>query len=113
ETCSFKRGAVTMHGYPALVDEQNQVALRVLDNPLDARVASRRGVVRLGILHQAHTAKYLQKSLLKNKDMGLTVVDLGRRELVVDDMVMAAVNKACFEGEPLPRTEADFARCLH
>jgi ATP-dependent helicase HrpA len=111
ETCSFQRGAVTMRGYPALVDEQGKVALRVLDNPLEARYQSRRGVARLIALMESQTTKYLQKNLLKNKDIGLTVVDLGRREAVVDDAVMAAIGKACLEGKPLPRTAEDFQRC--
>lgn len=108
ESCSLKRGAVTVRGYPALVDEKGQVALRVMDNPLDAQYQNHRGIVRLMLLSQAQTHKYLQKSLLKNKDMALSVVNLGRREEVVDDIMLAAINSACLDGKPLPRTAAAF-----
>lgn len=122
ETCSLKRGAVTVRGYPALVDEQGhdehghdgkgKVALRVLDNPRDAHYQSRRGIARLMTFYESQTVKYLQKSLLKNKDMGLSVVNLGRREVVADGIILAAIASACLDEKPLPRSEAEFAAYL-
>ncbi len=110
--CSLKRGAVSVRAYPALVDEKGQVALRVLDNPQESHYQSRRGVVRLMAIGESQTSKYLQKSLLKNRDMGLSVVDIGRREQVAEDILLAAVDRACLHDKPLPRSEPAFSACL-
>ncbi len=110
--CKLKRGAVTVRGYPALVDEQGQVALRVLDNPQEAHFQSRRGVVRLMAIAEAQTTRYLQKSLLKNKDMALSVVNIGRREAVADDIILAAIDNTCLADNPLPRSEETFSAYL-
>nr|MDJ0975671.1 ATP-dependent RNA helicase HrpA [Planctomycetota bacterium] len=47
ERVAVARGSYTVHGYPALVDEGESVALRVVDTPERARRLHRRGVIRL------------------------------------------------------------------
>ncbi len=89
-TCELQRGGVKIRAYPALVDEGDSVALRVQDNPYDAEYLTRRGLSRLFLLSELETVKYLRKHLLKGKDMGLAVVNLGKREAVIDDLIMAA-----------------------
>jgi len=103
----LKRAGMSIAAYPCLEDEKESVALRLRDNPLDATFSSRRGITRLAMLHLASSVKYLRKALLKGKDLGLTVVSLGKREAVVDDMIMAAVFDCCF-AQGLPSTEKQF-----
>ena len=50
----------------------------------------------MALLRLSHTVKYLQKDLLRGKDLGLAVVDLGKREDVVDDILMASIYHLCF-----------------
>ncbi|GAB3100238.1 ATP-dependent RNA helicase HrpA [Pseudomaricurvus hydrocarbonicus] len=107
----LKRAGMSITAYPVLIDEKDSVALRLQDNPIEAEYLSRRGITRLALLHLQSNVKYLRKELLKGKDLGLTVVSLGKREAVVDDMIMAAVADACFSGE-LPRTQAAFLACI-
>lgn len=109
---TLKRGAVQVRAFPALVVEQNAVALRLLDNPVEAEQESERGVVALLMMQLAATVKYLQRDLLKNKDMALSIMNLGRRDEVVQDMIRGAVYRACLEGHPLPRDEKAFAAAL-
>jgi len=90
------RQGVQVKGFPALVEKQQRVDLQVLDNPLEAREQTRRGVVRLAMLQLGQTGKYLRRELLRGKDLGLAVVNLGRREQVIDDLISAAVARACF-----------------
>lgn len=103
----LKRAGMSITAYPALLDEKDSVALRLKDNPLEAHTLTRQGLVRLAVLHLHTTVKYLRKELLKGKDLGLTVVALGKREQVVDDMIMAAVSDVCF-GAELPRSKEAF-----
>ncbi len=111
ETTQLKRAGMQITAYPALLDEGSSVALRLLDNLLEAQQSSLRGVTRLGMLSLQDLVKPLSKSLLKGKDMGLTMVSLGRREEVVDDLLLAAVRQSCFAAG-LVRTQADFEAAL-
>jgi ATP-dependent helicase HrpA len=112
ETIKLKRAGMAITAYPVLLDNNKSVTLSLKDNPLEANYLSRHGVARLGVLSLNQTVKYLRKELLKGKDLGLTVVSLGRREQVVDNLIMAAVADACFSDKPLPRTHAEFEACL-
>jgi len=104
---------MNISAYPALVDKGDSVALKLRDNPVESKFETERGLCRLALLNMTSTVKYLRKELLKGKDLGLTVVDLGKREQVVDDMMMAAVRQCCFaDGAALPRNAAEFDACL-
>ncbi len=102
-TCELQRGAVKIRAYPALVDEGESVALRVQDDPRTAEYMTRRGLARLFLLNESDTARYLRKQLLKGKDMGLAVVNLGNREAVIDDLLLAASSSVFLnrDGQPL------------
>ncbi|HEY7771652.1 MAG TPA: DUF3418 domain-containing protein, partial [Marinagarivorans sp.] len=108
EQCTLKKGAIKVQAFPALCDTGSAVDLKVLDNPADAHAQSRYGVARLLLLGMPKTVKYLRKALLKNKDVGLSVLALGSRADVVDDLLMAAAMDVCGCEAQLPRTQADF-----
>jgi len=102
ETYTLKQGSLNITAYPGLMDCQDSVNLILYDNPTQALSNSLRGQVRLAILSQSQTLKYLRKHLLKNKDLGLSLVDMGSRDHVIDDIICASVRQTCFE-------EANFA----
>lgn len=91
EQDQFKRGGIAIRVYPALVDEGETVALRMQDNPDTALWLHREGVARLMLLQMPEQTRYLQKELLKGKDIGLTLADLGNRESVAKELTMAAL----------------------
>lgn len=111
-SCTLKRGPVQVRAFPALVVEKQAVALRLLDNPLEAEQESVRGVVALLQIQLTSSVKYLLKDLLKNKDMALSIMNLGRRDEVVQDLINAAVHRACLEGFALPRDAEAFAAAV-
>jgi ATP-dependent helicase HrpA len=109
----LQRVGISIRAYPALIDKQNNVALQVLDNPLEAQYLSRRGIVRLMLLESPQTVKYLQKELFKGQELALSVAGIGSREQVVDDILMATFAQLCVPDEqPLPRTRMDFDSAL-
>jgi len=113
EEVQIPRSGVQVKGFPALIDRGETVDIQVIDNPLDARVATRSGVARLAMIQHTQTVKYLRKQLLKGKDLGLAVLNLGKRDQVVDDIIMAAVSQACFKGDLSKiRTEKQFRDCV-
>lgn len=100
DTYELQQNGMSIRAYPALVDKRDSVALSLYDNPDDAIVDSVRGMVRLVMLQQKDTVKYLRKQLLKGRDLGLSVVNIGSRDQVVDDIICAAIKQVCFsEGE--------------
>jgi len=106
------RGAVKIKAYPALIHQRDCVDLKVLDNATEAAFYSKIGFARLASLQCGQTVKYLRKQLLKGKDLGLTVVKLGKKDEVVDELILAAVYDAVFEDNDLPTTEAGFTQAI-
>ncbi len=113
QTVQLQRAGIVIRAYPALVDQGQSVALQVLDDPDRARALTRRGVVRLLFLSLGQTVKYLQKELLKQHQLGLSVADMGGREAVADDLIMAALAQCCLLPDgSLPADQAAFEQCL-
>ncbi len=111
------RGGVKITAYPALIDRQTGVDLRVLDNPNEAEYKSKFGLCRLADLAMGQTTKYLRKQLLKGKDIGLSIVNLGDRVQVVDQIILAAIWNSCFEKgddheDGLVRSQVMFEQCV-
>jgi ATP-dependent helicase HrpA len=102
ERYTLQQQSMSIHAYPALVDGGDSVALKLYDNPEDAIVDSLRGMVRLVMLGQKETVKYLRKQLLKGRELGLSVVDIGSREQVIDDIICAAIKQVCFVSDDQP-----------
>jgi len=113
EDVTLNKGAIQVKGFPALVDNKGEVALEVKDNPQLAKHISYQGCLRLAGLELKQTKKYLEKNLLKGKDIGLAVVNLGKKERVIDDLILAAIARACFpERGELVRSQEQFAAAV-
>lgn len=108
----LKRHGIRIQAFPALVDQGDSVALKMHDNPQEAENDSLRGIVRLAMLQNAETVKYLRKELLKGKDIGLAVTDLGNRQQVVDDIIAAAIRQTSFP-DALPREPQQFEQAIN
>jgi len=63
EVVSLERGGIKVQGHPALVDEKESVALRVLDSKEAAERAQRAGLRRLLMLSIPTDIRYLRKNL--------------------------------------------------
>ena len=105
-------GSLTVRAWPALVDEGDSVALKLLDHPQAARNHSVAGVLRLALLQHSQTAKYLTKQLFKGADLKLVAAGLPKRQQLVVDLIAGAYQQALFTGKPTPRNGADFEQRL-
>ncbi len=63
ETVQLERGGVKLTGFPALVDEGDSVALRIMDSRLNAEIAMRSGLRRLFMLRLVKDIRYLKRNL--------------------------------------------------
>jgi len=110
----LRRGGINIRAYAALVDKGERVALQIIDNPLQADFLSRRGIARLLFLELKQPVKYLQKELLKGQELALSVASIGRREQIVDDIILAAIAQLALpQGEALPHTRAAFDTAIN
>jgi ATP-dependent helicase HrpA len=99
KTVELPQGRVKVKAYPALVSDNKtfQVDIKLYDSPLDAEVDSRRGICQLALNEITQTVKHARKNILKGKDLGLSMVELGSRNEVVDDVLLASIRRACFD----------------
>jgi ATP-dependent helicase HrpA len=103
--CYLPQGRIRVQAFPALVDEKTHVSIKLKDNALAAQCESRKGLARLALLAMPQTVKYLKKTCLKNQDLRLSVLPLGNRDDVIDDLLLCAVQAVCFtdeKGQPTP-----------
>ncbi len=105
ENYELQQQSMNIRAYPALVDKGDSVDLNLYDNPDDAIVDSLKGMVRLAMLHQKETVKYLRKQLFKGNELGLSVVDMGTKDQVIDDVICAAIRQACFAQQSTQNVE--------
>ncbi|MFW8745258.1 DUF3418 domain-containing protein, partial [Mesorhizobium japonicum] len=87
-------------GYPALVDEGDHVALRVLADPGEQSVAHRRGVRRLVALTVPSPASYIQEHLTTPEKLLLAASPYPSVAALVADAVLAVVDDVAGERAP-------------
>ncbi|MCU7918146.1 MAG: ATP-dependent RNA helicase HrpA [Candidatus Thiodiazotropha sp. (ex Epidulcina cf. delphinae)] len=68
---SINQGGILLRGFPALVDEGESVAIRLLDAESNAKVVHKGGVRRLLMLKMPREIRYLRKHLLQLERMRL------------------------------------------
>lgn len=94
--------------FPALVDERDSVAVKLLDNPQQAEQSTRLGLRRLLLLNMPSPVKYLQESLPNKAKLGLYFNPFGRVLELIDDCIAAGVDELIMQ-QPLPQNDKDFA----
>ena len=109
ESVDLERGGVRLRGFPALVDEGDSVALRLLDAQSNAEPVNRRGTRRLVMLRLAREIRYLRKNLPGLERMKLqyaTVADppagfqLPPGDGLEEDLVALVVDATFLAGRP-------------
>ena len=101
---------VRVHGFPALVDEGDAVALRVLPTLAEAQAEHRLGVRRLLLLGTTPPWKHVLARLTNAQKLALGHNPHGSVPALLDDVLAAAVDAIAAERVAhLPRTAAEFA----
>ncbi len=97
EVWEGERGGLPVRAWPALVDEDGHVALRLRPSPEAARADHRRGLVRLFALHLKDKLRYLQKDLEKGARLQLLARPVGGGAALVRDLLDTAVERLALE----------------
>ena len=101
-------GNLTLKSWPALVDEGDSVALRLLDSPYRARLNSRAGVARLYMLHNRQLHKHLQQNLLQDPSRLPAMKPFGGRDALAAELIMGCYQSAFRLYEKLPVDRASY-----
>ncbi len=106
-------GGRRVHGYPALVDEGDSVALQVLPTRAEAEAENRLGVRRLLLLQTVPPWKQLLARLSNTQKLALGHNPHGSVPELLDDALACAVDAIVLERvEHTPRTAAEFDLAL-
>ena len=109
-THEIKHGDIRLTAYPALLDEEDSVALTLCDTASLAATETRWGIVRLLMLKSRSQVKYLQKNLLKNPQLLLLLSHFGSREEVLGQLIRASFRHAFLHSDSLPKNADEFDR---
>ncbi len=93
--------------FPALVDQRDSIAIKLLDNPQQAQQSTRAGLRRLLLLNIPSPVKYLQDSLPNKAKLGLYFNPFGRVLELIDDCIAAGID-ALVAQKPLPQNSDEF-----
>ena len=96
EEVALQHGKISIKAWPALRDCGDSVALEVMDNPLQAQRISRQGQLRLALLRGREQVRYLEKNLLRGKDLALKAANVGARQRLIEALISASFQQAIF-----------------
>jgi len=111
ELMEVRKGATSLVGFPALVDQGDAVTLEVFDEPEVAAARHRVGLRRLVALQIRDALKYLEKNIPDLQKMAVAYMPLGTQEELRQQIVDIALDRA-FLLDPLPTDQASFERRL-
>jgi ATP-dependent helicase HrpA len=111
EQVTIPYGSFSLFAYPALAAEKDGVALRVFQHRGEAAAAHRRGVRRLLATRLGETTKVVRRNLPGIQAMSIQFAMIGSGEMLRDDIIAAAIDRACIADGEAPRTREGFERC--
>ncbi|MFD1383609.1 ATP-dependent RNA helicase HrpA [Rhodanobacter aciditrophus] len=112
ERQEIKQAGIQVTAFPALVAENDTVSLKMFDDPNTALDAHRKGVIALLKLSLQKDMRYLEKNLPKLRESMLLFAPIGKKEVLLNDLLDAVVEKVFLDEKPLPRTKQAFDACL-
>ncbi|MCF4009720.1 ATP-dependent RNA helicase HrpA [Rheinheimera sp. UJ63] len=92
--------------FPALIDEGDSVAIRLLDNPQRAQQEHIKGLRRLLLLNIPSPVKYLQDTLPNRAKLGLYFNPFGKVLELIDDCIAAATDELITQALPVQDANA-------
>lgn len=108
EEITFTRMGQQVTGYPALVDQQTCVAIRLFDTRQAADHNMRAGLRRLLCFELKDRMKQLEKNLPGLKQAVLQFATLISSDDLKQDMLTAITDRAFIGSDAMPRNEKDF-----
>ncbi len=96
EHVEIRRHGMTLLGFPALVDMQTSVSLRLLESQESAQAAMGPGLRRLFMVQTRQEVRYLERNLPQIEKMSLYYAPLGLLKELKHDIAQASASRAFF-----------------
>jgi ATP-dependent helicase HrpA len=107
EQVELEQNGSVITAFPALVDYQDYVAIELFETRQDAVFYHAGGIARLIALEIRDSIKYLRKNLPDIQQSALMYVDMGSRQELIEDIIMASIFD-CFLADSLPEQKSEF-----
>ena len=107
ELLEIKRGRQSVVGFPALVDQGEDCRIDVFDEPHEAAVAHRQGLIRLFKIALKEQIRYLSRNLKELPQLGMLYMALGTQEDLKEEIIDCALIQSCL-AQPWPKNEQEF-----
>ena len=112
ERQEITQAGIKVTAFPALVSQGESVALKMFDDQSTAQENHRQGVIALLKITLQKDMRYLQKNLPHLRESLLIFAPLGKKELLLEDLLNAILDKVFLDGRPLPRRQREFEQCI-
>lgn len=112
ERQELKQAGIKVTAFPALVANEHSVSLKMYDDPSTAAEAHRKGVIALLKIALHKDMKYLERNVPKLRESMLLFAPIGKKEVLLHDLLDAIVEKVFLEEQSLPRTKDEFEQRL-
>ncbi|MGL4475802.1 MAG: ATP-dependent RNA helicase HrpA, partial [Shewanella sp.] len=103
-----RRGQYEVKAFPALVDNKTSVAIKLFDDEHEALRQHSQGQRRLLLLNMPSPVKHLQQALPNKAKLAMYFNPFGQVQLLIDDIIDAAVQQLLDEQGLTIRTAAEF-----
>lgn len=88
-----RKGNYQVRAFPALIDNQASVAIKLFDDEFEAQAAHRQGLRRLLLLNIPSPVKHLQQALPNKAKLAMYFNPFGQVQILIDDIIAAAVQQ--------------------
>ncbi|MFT7219459.1 MAG: ATP-dependent helicase HrpA [Candidatus Azotimanducaceae bacterium] len=105
---TIREAGVSVVMYPAIVDEQDSVSIKLLESEHKAAEVSRRGLLRLLLLRLKDQRRYLEKNIPGFVKFSLYYATRGGQAELRENIVKAAFWAVFIEGERKVQTESEY-----
>jgi len=112
ESVDIEKSGITMQGYPALRAVDGVVSIKLFASAAAANAAMPAGLRLLFRLVLRDEIKYLQRRLPGIDVLTLRFAPFGNKQILIDDIIDAALDHVFIKAEPWPRTREAFQNRL-
>lgn len=103
-----RRGSYEVKAFPALVDNQSSVEIKLFDDEFEAEKVHRQGLRRLLLLNMPSPVKHLQQALPNKAKLAMYFNPFGQVQWLIDDIIDAAVQQLLDEKQLDIRSSDEF-----
>ena len=108
ELVEFEQNGVRLKGFPSLIDNGEDVSIRLIDTQEEQRHCHRAGLRKLFQLQLREQIKYLRRNIPDVQQIALWYTPVGNKDELIDDVVNAVTERVFLNHKEMPNNHQDF-----